>query len=396
MEQQQQLPPSRFKLWSIHLTFNTIVLIAILSRDVENNVDENNDSKQNESWAIALSILSFILSLIFTIVNILPKYRTILIENNPKVEGIIIVILTIFWITLVAIVSSPTSGLAVYDDGAVYLANLYYFTWSAFIMCVILGSFYVEDRFQVQIHSHLRGSQNQNQNVVNYSNSNDSNDDGSGPSSPSSTQPPQGLVKANTKIDSFIFWTACMVSSLIVMGTSADIYNRNCEVAVEFKPQPFCGRSVFAITTGTIGVVFSLVMIIMKISIGITPFLMELGLAGILFILYCLEIVFVTAQQGPGAPLGNLYYFSWISFFCIFGVGKCCYEDYVSIVETSELEFQQQREMRGQRHNDVNGHLYGSAPGGNGPLPSLEQMSSSDDEEIQLPGIIVSSTSTSL
>lgn len=42
-----------------------------------------------------------------------------------------------------------------------------------------------------------------------------------------------------------------------------------------------------------------------------------------------------------GGPLGNLYYFSWFSFFLCFGIGKSLYEDYVYAMEVAEVEFQE-------------------------------------------------------
>lgn len=40
------------------------------------------------------------------------------------------------------------------------------------------------------------------------------------------------------------------------------------------------------------------------------------------------EVAFVTSHQGPGAPLGNLYYFSWIAFLSTFMLFASCLEDY--------------------------------------------------------------------
>ena len=128
---------------------------------------------------------------------------------------------------------------------------------------------------------------------------------------------------------SFTYWTALLVTSLIVMGSAADIYDRNCDVPTDEKQQPYCRRSVLAVTVGTIGVLLSLVVVALKISMGAAPFLMEVGMVVLLLFLYIFEIAYVTDIQGPWSPLGNLYYFSWISFLLTFMVGKACHEDYV-------------------------------------------------------------------
>lgn len=184
--------------------------------------------------------------------------------------------------------SGPDRGLAVDKDGAVFVGNMYYFAWAGLFNGIFILSSYIESTFGINVGQTMKA-----------------------------------------RSSSFTYWSALLMSSMIVMGTAADVYNRNCDVAVEDKVQPFCKRSVLAVTVGTIGVLLSLVIVIMKISLGAAPFLMEVGLAVLLFLLYIFEVAYVTDIQGPGSPLGNLYYFSWISFLLTFMVGKACYDDYV-------------------------------------------------------------------
>ena len=56
--------------------------------------------------------------------------------------------------------------------------------------------------------------------------------------------------------------------------------------------------------------------------------------------------MYVTRAEGPGSPLGNLYYFSWFSFMLCFGIGKCCYDDYVYALNVAEMEFEMDRNRR--------------------------------------------------
>ena len=41
-------------------------------------------------------------------------------------------------------------------------------------------------------------------------------------------------------------------------------------------------------------------------------------------------VAFLTSAQGPGSPIGNLYYFTWLSFLCNFMLVASVYEDYRS------------------------------------------------------------------
>jgi hypothetical protein len=52
-------------------------------------------------------------------------------------------------------------------------------------------------------------------------------------------------------------------------------------------------------------------------------------------------VAFITSADGPGAPIGNLYYFTWISFLSSVFIVSKCYEDYrtpVSLNEESAAE----------------------------------------------------------
>lgn len=279
--------PSRFKLWAFYAATTLVLLIAIAQ--VETDADANIDDKygkQDKAWGLALSIISLISITALLVVHRSSSLRSTIIDRKP--EGIIILILLIFSTGLVAIVSGPDRGLAVDKDGAVFVGNMYYFAWAGLFNGIFILSSYIESTFGINVGQTMKA-----------------------------------------RSSSFTYWSALLMSSMIVMGTAADVYNRNCDVAVEDKVQPFCKRSVLAVTVGTIGVLLSLVIVIMKISLGAAPFLMEVGLAVLLFLLYIFEVAYVTDIQGPGSPLGNLYYFSWISFLLTFMVGKACYDDYV-------------------------------------------------------------------
>lgn len=293
-------PPSRFKLWASYAAFTCVLLIAIAQ--VETDADENLDDptgKSDRSWGLALTILS-LFSIVFVLIShVNQSLRSKIIDKKP--EGIILILLIIFSTVVVGLVSGPDRGLAVDKEGSVFEGNMYYFAWMGFINGILILSSFIETVYGFNVRQTMR-----------------------------------------SRSSSFTYWTALLVSSIIVMGTSADLYNRNCDVDADDKPQPFCSRSVLAVTVGTMGVILSLTIVAMKISVGAAPFLLEVGLTLILFILYVVEVAYVTDIQGPGSPLGNLYYFSWISFGLTFMVGKACHEDYV---EAQIIVEQQQNRM---------------------------------------------------
>lgn len=273
-------------------------------------------SDTDKGWSIALSVLNIILLIAVLASHIASSPFRIFI--GTKIEGIFIMFMVIFSTILVSTITSPDRGLAVDTDGAVYSGNMYYFGWAGFINGIVIASSYVESAYGINVRNSIRSSSN-----------------------------------------SFSYWTALLFTSMIVMGTSSDIYSRNCEVAD--KPQPYCQRTVLAISIGTIGVVFSLIIVATKLVCGSAPFLLEAGSVCFLFGVYVLELAYVTDPQGPGSPLGNLYYFSWISFLLTFMVGKACHQQYVDAKEYME---QQQQSA-------------------NQPMPTLQNVVGDEDEEVR-------------
>ena len=63
---------------------------------------------------------------------------------------------------------------------------------------------------------------------------------------------------------------------------------------------------------------------------------------------WAIGIGYITSELGPGAPIGNIYHFSWFSFLLTFLLGSSCYEDYQAakaIVEESQLHSAVEEEL---------------------------------------------------
>lgn len=285
---------SRFSIWAFAFVFSLIVIIDLSK--IETDADYNQDdktAKSDKAWSLALSIISMLVTIFFFCAHI-SHLKAIVIGN--KIEAWTIVVLLIFWSVLVSLITGPNRGLAVDQEGGVNLGNLYYVSWAGFLCICTLGSMYVEDVFGINVRD-----------------------------------------KMKQKSNSFLYWSGLLVASLIVMGTCSDLYDSNCDVGNDDKPQPFCRRTVYGIVVGALGTIFSLAIVVMKLAFA-APFLIEVGTAGFLFILYIFEVAFLTTPNGPGSPLGNLYYFSWLSFGLTFMVGKTCREDYLEALNEIETQ----------------------------------------------------------
>jgi len=271
----------RFKNWVIHLLFTLIVLISLSLVEITNDEKSYEPSNLGKALGLAFSIFILIVNLGVIVMHFLP-IGTLLIGS--KVEGVIPFVLTGFWTGLVW-VNTGEDGLAIDKYDEIYLGNLYYFTWAGFITSAIIFASVCEEIFNVDIISEMRD-----------------------------------------RSSSFMYWSLLMATSIVVMGVSSDFYNRRCDT--EGKDVGYCKRTALAVATGVVGALFSLLVVVLKISIGAAPFLLETALCSLLLFLYLVEVMFVTDDGAPGAPLGNLYYFSWASLVLTFLVGKACLDDF--------------------------------------------------------------------
>lgn len=313
----------RFKNWLLHLIFAIIVLLSVVS--IETDEGEINASKKNKSWGVALAIIIVIVGAVVVLMH-LSNVGGILIGS--RTEAAVPMVLSWFWIIMVCIVTGPLYGLAVDNEGAVYAGNLYYFTWAGLFASIIICANVIEELYSIDI-----------------------------------------VHEMNNRSTSFMYWIGLLSTSLVVMIVSAGIFNRTCDG--DDKNEAFCGRCALGIASGTIGACFSLVVVALKITRGVAPFLLETGLCAMLVCLFIFEVGYVTDDEAPGAPLGNLYYFSWFSFFISLMVAKACYDDFLTAQDEME-ETNEAPPTSGPRIMTMPSEGSDDTPGAkNGPPPEV-------------------------
>jgi len=250
--------------------------------------DETAESPTN--WSIACSALTFAITLIVVVMHMHPI--TSLLIVGTKIEGILCCILSIFWVATVSVVTDSRHGLAVDESGAVSNGNLYYFSWAGFVCSITLLVSYLRHVFNVDVAGSIR-----------------------------------------TRSARLTIWSAQLSTSLVVMGASSNFYDNTC---AKGGPQPQCSRAVFGIVLGALATLTSVGIVGLKIATSKAPFLIESVISFVLVVSYAFAVAFITSQEGPGAPLGNLYYFTWLSFLCAFMLLASCFEDYNAAASMSD------------------------------------------------------------
>jgi hypothetical protein len=214
---------------------------------------------------------------------------------GTKVEGTTIAILVVLWASIVSIVTDTNNHLAVIaidtttgqtnPTAAVSLnGNLYYFSWAGFVTSILLLVSYMRDAFGVDVVGSVRN-----------------------------------------RAARLELWAGLLASALVVMGSSVRVFkDQVCGGSSDI----FCERSKFAVADGSLGVILSLGIIAMKLFTTTAPFFVEFGLSAFLCTLNTFGVSYITSPSGPGSNIGNLYYFSWISFLCSAMLMADCFNQY--------------------------------------------------------------------
>jgi hypothetical protein len=244
---------------------------------------------------IACSAITFSITAIITILHMLPNYSHFIVDT--KIEGGIIIVLAVFWAATVSIVANANSGLAV-DNGAdntVENGNLYYFSWAGFVTSILLVVAYLRGVFGVDVAGEIRN-----------------------------------------RSARLTLWAGMLACALVVMGSSANVFDKDC--APQIQTDAFCKRTKYGISVGAISTAFALGVVGMKMMTTIAPVLVEAGISVFLAIMNGFGVAFITSAKGPGSPIGNLYYFIWLSFMCSFMLVASCYDEYSKPASTGTDE----------------------------------------------------------
>ena len=158
-------------------------------------------------------------------------------------------------------------------------------------------------------------------------------------------------------------WVAAFLSSLVIIISSRNVWvqvfgssvsylgNPRMEVCRTLSaqgrlPTQLCHRTVAAWTIGLVAsILCSIAITLHWCSRLVTPgdrhlselvglpLRAEIGLSLLLSVFLGLNAVWSTAVQGPAAPVGNLYYASWLSFLLCVRICLGCVEEYYNISE---------------------------------------------------------------
>lgn len=299
-------------------------------------------ANSTQKWAVGSITTVFLLTFICLTIQMIPQASRILL--GTKIELFLIFILTGFTCAAVGTATNPKTGMAVNSSGGVSFGNLYYSTWISFMcaMAMLLSFMKTERGLDVPNELKARGRR-------------------------------------------FRLWVILVISTAIVMGSSASSYDARCDHLNDEgfdEPPKFCRRAAFGVSVGCIGCVTSLAIVAIRAtcskaiddhlrnggsgkgSANKRIFMIECVSCLILLCFYCFAVGYLTSEEGPGAPLGNLYYSTWISFGIIF---------FIALSSYNELQMAKKIMRNGQQQDaDISDMGSNSWLGDNNTLPPPE------------------------
>jgi hypothetical protein len=222
---------------------------------------------------VACSILTVIVTGAVSLGHLFP-ITSLFVVGTP-VEGIASLAMAAMWAAAVAVVTNTANDLATVagDKNQVSNGNLYYFSWACFVTSIILLVNYVRSVFGVDVVGEVRNR--------------------------------------GARVS---LWAALIATSMVVAGSSSRVMSNDCPKDYAEDLHKLCARTKFGIAVGSIGIILAVAVVVMKMFMGTGLFLVEFGISAFLAVLNAFAVAYITSNSGPGAPIGNLYYFSWISF----------------------------------------------------------------------------------
>lgn len=253
------------------------------------------DSDSNAKWAVTCSAITFAVTGLVVLMHMSPVLSSFIV--NTRIEGVLCLLLAAFWAATVSVVSNASTGLAVNSElsNTIVNGNLYYFSWAGFVTSIMLCVAYLRGVFGVDLAGEMKN-----------------------------------------RAARLTLWSGLLACQLVVMGASANVFDKDC--AFQDTTSPYCKRTKYGISLGAIGTFFALAVVGMKMVTAVAPFVVEGILAIVLCIMNGFGVAFLTSANGPGAPIGNLYYFSWLSFLCNMVLVTSVYEDYRNLGVAPEKE----------------------------------------------------------
>jgi len=294
----------RFTHWCANLVFSVITMwSAIVVKEADNSKYGHkwNTGRSApylyEQWAMVTTAVTLSLSGLVVLLYIVPPTRRFI--EGKALERILILLMVGWWCAAVAVITDTKHGVAVDNSntnsaGSVTNGNLYYFSWAGFVSSITLFVSYMRTAYGVDIEGEIQSR----------------------------------AARLN-------LWSAMIATSAIVCGSSVVVFLRTCKSLSHaansgrpaFADGQYCMRTIYGISVGGSGLLLAILVVALKLCLSKMPLIVETIFSYALLPAWCVGVAFITSKKGPGSGLGNLYYFTWLSFIISFMLAASATDD---------------------------------------------------------------------
>ncbi|KAL3943880.1 MAG: hypothetical protein SGBAC_002038 [Bacillariaceae sp.] len=236
-------------------------------------------------WAVAVTILSLMCSFVGYMAYI--KMRGIFMGQMPELY--LSSILLFLWLTGMWVIQNPENNIAT-GIGSILDANIYFASWGAFLCSILLCGKVAQDIYGFDVAGRV---------------------------SP--------LVKSRAGK-----WYMMVFSSLIMTVASVRAFlAESCDSDV-MTMAPKCTQTKLAIATGVVGTIFAGAVTGYALKTGPLKLLYEWNAALVMLVISAFAIAYVTAGEGPGSSVGNLYFTTWATFLLSILIFTSCHMESIA------------------------------------------------------------------
>ncbi|CAJ1961943.1 unnamed protein product [Cylindrotheca closterium] len=193
------------------------------------------------------------------------------------------------WLTGMWQIHNPNNNIAV-GVSSIIDANIYFASWGAFLCSILLCGKVGQEMYGVDIAGRV---------------------------SP--------LVKTRAGK-----WYMMVFSSMIVLTASVRAFLAESCNSDSMSMAPKCTQTKLAIATGVVGTIFAGAVTGITLKSGPLKLLYEWNAALVMVVISCFAIAYVTAGEGPGSSVGNLYFATWVTFILSILIFTSCHMESIA------------------------------------------------------------------
>lgn len=300
-----ELQLNRFNAWAALLVASIISAAALEDEGQWKNIGKKG------TFAISCCAVSALFSLLVVLGHYSTAMKTIIV--GTYLELFLSVVLLCLWCGGISFIQDPRNALATFTGltkgNDIKNANLYFFSWASFGTSMYLATSNLQQTSPIHLMDRISNA-------------------------------PKKLLR----------WYMLFSSSIIILVTAADLQGGACSDVCYGNingcyQAKSCRATKFAISIGAIIGLASLVSIILS-HFGSLQLIGEFFLSVLSLIFYSFGVGFITADEGPGSSLGNLYFATWAGFIFSMMIVVMCASEYLynsddTVIESSPIPNEQ-------------------------------------------------------